>query len=230
MDRIRVSGTLDAGSIPAGATSRNPDECLTRRGFFLNLFNGFHFQKTVCFVRNRKARMNERISVKKQEFLLRPGDVNRGVFFVRKGVLRSYKVDEKGKEHILLFAPEGWMVGDIEAQVKGHPSGVFIQAIEDSEVQRIDPKNLDSKKNNLAKEGGREMSQHFNRLLRRIVTLEQRVMMLLSHSALERYEAFLVSYPDLINRIPQWMIASYIGVTPEALSKARRSRVQGSRS
>ena len=129
-----------------------------------------------------------------------------------------------------MFAPEGWMVGDIEAQVKGHPSGVFIQAIEDSEVQRIDPKNLDSKKNNLAKEGGREMSQHFNRLLRRIVTLEQRVMMLLSHSALERYEAFLVSYPDLINRIPQWMIASYIGVTPEALSKARRSRVQGSRS
>lgn len=94
--------------------------------------------------------MNERISVKKQEFLLRPGDVNRGVFFVRKGVLRSYKVDEKGKEHILLFAPEGWMVGDIEAQVKGHPSGVFIQAIEDSEVQRIDPKILDSKKNNLA--------------------------------------------------------------------------------
>lgn len=74
------------------------------------------------------------------------------------------------------------------------------------------------------------MSQNFNRLLRRIVTLEQRVMMLLSHSALERYEAFLVSYPDLINRIPQWMIASYIGVTPEALSKARRSRVQGSRS
>jgi len=158
--------------------------------------------------------MSERIHIKKQDFLIRPGETNGGAFLVRKGLLRTFKVDAKGKEHILLFAAEGWIIGDIELQIKGQSSGVYVQAIEDAEVHRFE---MPSK----------EDSGNHDRLLRRILTLEERVMMLLSHSALERYESFLASYPDLVNRIPQWMIASYIGVTPEALSKARRSRVQG---
>ena len=158
--------------------------------------------------------MSERIHIKKQDFLIRPGESHGGTFLVRKGILRTYRVDAKGKEHILLFAAEGWIIGDIESQIKGQSSGVYVQAIEDSEVHRFEPPSA-------------EDTGHHGRLLRRIVTLEDRVMMLLSHSALERYESFLASYSDLVNRIPQWMIASYIGVTPEALSKARRSRVQG---
>ncbi len=170
--------------------------------------------------------MSERIHIKKQDFLIRPGESNGGTFLVRKGVLRTFKVDAKGKEHILLFAAEGWIIGDIESQIKGQSSGVYVQAIEDAEVHRFEPPSSEDtgspdENHEVFGEG------HHGRLLRRIVTLEDRVMMLLSHSALERYESFLASYPDLVNRIPQWMIASYIGVTPEALSKARRSRVQG---
>ena len=76
--------------------------------------------------------MSERVHIKKQGFLIRPGESNGGTFLVRKGVLRTYKVDAKGKEHILLFAAEGWIIGDIECQIKGQSSGVHVQAIDPS--------------------------------------------------------------------------------------------------
>lgn len=115
-----------------------------------------------------------------------------------------------------MFAPEGWIIGDLESQVFDLPSQLYIEAIEDAEIVIHEDLDLrfDSMDINEAKK-----SLHL--LSRRVGVLQKRVILLMSASAQVRYEHFLETYPDLLNRIPQWMIASYLGITPEALSKIR---------
>jgi len=138
-------------------------------------------------------------------------------FFVRKGLLRSYTIDNKGKEHVFLFAPEGWMVGDIESNTFDTPAILFVDALEDSEVDVIDS-DVFSAFEQLPKE---VLSFQIEKLLRRVSVLQRRVLMLMSASATERYQEFVKTYPMITQRVPQRMIASYLGITPEALSKIR---------
>ncbi|MDG2448894.1 MAG: Crp/Fnr family transcriptional regulator [Saprospiraceae bacterium] len=137
-------------------------------------------------------------------------------FFVKEGLLRSYTIDEKGKEHIFMFASKGWLIADIESQEFHQPAELFIDCLEDSEVVVFDKRCF--KIANLTTD---QLQRNTHLLSRRIAVLQRRVLMLMSASARERYEQFLISYPDLPNRVPQRMIASYLGVTPQALSTIR---------
>ena len=148
----------------------------------------------------------------KGDYLLRKGDLIKKGFFVKSGCLRSYSLDEKGKEHIYMFGPEGWYVSDIESQVKDKPAELFIDAIEDSEVEVID-QSIFSIVN--------PSPQDFERLIKRVSVLQRRIILLMSATLQERYLDFLKTYPNIVQRVPQKMIASYLGVTPEALSKIR---------
>ena len=160
---------------------------------------------------------NAKIKVyKKGEILQREGVRNSHSFFVKKGLLRSYTIDDKGKEHIFMFAPEGWVIADIESQEYEQPSALFIDCLENSEVYVIDKNTF--LQSDLSKD---QLKKNVNLLSRRIATLQRRVLMLMSASAQTRYESFLVKYPELPNRIPQRMIASYLGITPQALSSIR---------
>lgn len=133
-------------------------------------------------------------------------------YVVEEGLLRSYSIDEKGKEHIFMFAPEGWIIADNHApQV---PADLYIDALEDSTVIRL------SKDINIA-------SINTLPLVRRLAVLQKRIIMLMSASALERYDHFVATYPDIVQRVPQKMIASYLGITPEALSKVKGERARG---
>jgi len=153
---------------------------------------------------------------KKRDILQQKGELSNKAFFVKRGLLRSYTIDEKGKTHIFMFAPEGWIIADIESQEFEQPVELFIDAIEDSEVIVVNRKILmESKLTTI------QLSKNMKFLSRRIGVLQRRVMMLMSASAKERYEYFLDAYPELPNRIPQRMIASYLGITPQALSKIR---------
>ena len=152
----------------------------------------------------------------KGDILQREGENCSKAFFVKKGLLRSYTIDDKGKEHIFMFAPESWVIADIESQEFNQPAKLFIDCIEASEVIILDRSllfksdlNIDQLKNNA------------NLLSRRVAVLQRRVIMLMSASAKDRYELFLETYPKIPNRVPQRMIASYLGITPEALSKIR---------
>lgn len=143
--------------------------------------------------------------VKKGEFLQRVGELSTSVFYVKKGLLRSYTIDGKGKEHIFMFGSEGWIVADNVAQ--GEKGELFIDALEDSIVIPISksiPPKSDTQK-----------------LLKRIGVLQKRIIMLMSAPAVDRYNHFLETYPDIIQRVPQKMIASYLGITPQALSTIR---------
>lgn len=149
-----------------------------------------------------------KIEVKKGEILQRKGDLNSKVYQVESGLLRSYSISDKGKEHIYMFAPEDWIIADnVSPNV---PCDLFIDAIEDSVV--------------IKKEKDLKEDHDTAKLMNRLSVLQKRVIMLMCASALERYEHFLATYPDVAQRVPQRMIASYLGITPEALSTVRRKR------
>ena len=150
------------------------------------------------------------INVKKGQILQRKGDFNSKIYRVESGLLRSYSIDEKGKEHIFMFGPEGWFI--VDNTPSSEPCELFIDALEDSTVTQMEK---DAAKDHDAQP-----------LIKRLLALQKRIIMLMSLSALERYDHFVETYPQIIQRVPQKMIASYLGITPEALSSAKSKRFQ----
>ena len=153
---------------------------------------------------------------KKGEILQREGEKNSLAYYVKNGLLRSYTIDEKGKEHIIIFASEDWLIADIDMVEFNLPNQVFIDCIEHSEVI-----SFDKRKFNLSNLTVEQLKENTRLLERRIAVLQRRVIMLMSATAEDRYNNFLETYPELPNRAPQRMIASYLGITPQALSTIR---------
>ncbi|QBR13777.1 Crp/Fnr family transcriptional regulator [Sphingobacterium sp. CZ-2] len=152
------------------------------------------------------------------QYVMRSGEVCRSVLFVEEGLLQFLSLDEKGGEHILQFAPENWLISDRSSMYFDEPSLYFIKAIEPSKVVFIHP--------NFFTEAGKlnfDFSMFTERSLQRsIYYLQKRINSLLAMTAKERYLEFMELYPSLLLRVPQWMIASYLGITPESLSRVRR--------
>ncbi|HEY6975323.1 MAG TPA: Crp/Fnr family transcriptional regulator, partial [Chitinophagaceae bacterium] len=158
------------------------------------------------------------LQVNKGGFLLRQGETCKHSFYVEKGLLRYYSIDEKGKEHILQFAPEQWFVTDRESVYFNQPSHYFIQALENSSVVLLDENFITQ----LSQEN-KSFTEFNNRLLHNHIRhLQNRINQLLSATAEERYLDFIKIYPDLLLRVPQSMVASYLGITPESLSRVRK--------
>jgi len=152
------------------------------------------------------------------EFLQRAGDVPRYAAFVASGCLRNYVIDTKGKEHIVQFAPETWWLADsvnIKAQT---PSPYFVDAIEDSDLLLIDG----SSHHNIVEQVPSYSRAFRTGLQKHASAKDQRIVSALSASAEERYLDFLKVYPSIVLRVPQSMLASYLGMTPETLSRIRK--------
>lgn len=163
-----------------------------------------------------KKHENDLLQINKNQVLQVPGSIPAQAFYVKKGLLRSYKIDDSGKIHILMFAPEGWIISDIESHILSSPSNLYIDALEDSEVIKIKKFDL-----NFFSQVEKSNNQLIEKLVRRIAVLQKRVVLLMSSTAKQRYEHFISTYPQLTNRVPLKMIASYLGITPEALSTIR---------
>ena len=148
------------------------------------------------------------IHVKKGEILQSKGELQTSIYIVISGLLRSYSIDQKGKEHIFMFAPENWLIADSHSV--GTPCELFIDVLEDSEIKVL-------------RKDKSEIDPDVTAIMKRLTVLQKRVLMLMSATALERYKHFTDTYPDIIQRVPQRMIASYLGITPEALSKVKNS-------
>lgn len=156
--------------------------------------------------------------IKKNEIILRQGESCLHTFFVAKGLLRAYTIDQTGKEHILQFAPENWLISDRSSVLFRDDSEQFIEAVEDSKVIMM---------NETFFEKVSEISPSFRAynlfaLNNHIRHLHKRINLLLSATAEVRYLDFIRLYPDVTLRVPQWMIASYLGITPESLSRVRK--------
>ena len=159
--------------------------------------------------------MSIRKAFKKGEIVQEAGQKRVKSYKVNRGLLRSYFTDENGKQHNFIFAPEGWVLGDLDAIAFGKASNLTIEALEESEVMVVDFVEYENQ----------DWQKGLERMMRRAGTLQRRVLMMMSTSALERYEYFLELYPDLTSRLTQRHIASYLGITPQALSKLRAQRV-----
>lgn len=156
--------------------------------------------------------------VKRDEFLLRENEHCKHTFFVEEGLLRQYSIDSKGKEHTISFAPENWFVSDRESAYFGESSPYYIQAQENSKVVLIDESfiaMLSEKMPSFIEFNTKLLHNHIRHL-------QNRVNRLLSASAEERYLHFIDMYPDILLRVPQTMVASYLGITPESLSRVRK--------
>lgn len=161
----------------------------------------------VSFLQYRKIR--------KKHFLYQEGEVNTSQAFVVEGCLRSYSIDRNGFEHVLQFAPPGWWIGDMQSMIKQQPGALYIDAIDDSEVILLPKTDLEKIYIAVPK------FERFFRILAEnaLAAYQHRLIGNLSLTAKERYENFCRLYPSLIQCLPQKQVASYIGVTPEFLSK-----------
>ena len=155
---------------------------------------------------------------KKNEIILREGEISDCTFFVEKGLLRMYSIDKVGKEHVIQFAPENWIISETTSQLLNEKSRFYIEAIEESTIIVTREgffEDLSKIYPDVAEKNQRLMFNH-------IKNLQNRVNALISTTAEERYLEFLKKYPNLILRAPQWMVASYLGITPESLSRVRK--------
>lgn len=156
--------------------------------------------------------------LRKRQYLLQEGDTCRFVAFVEKGVLRSYSIDEKGLEHIIQFALEGWLISDLYSFLTEEAATYTIDAVEDCELVLISKQAHEELLKTLPK---------YETWIRLQITgayiaLQKRLTSVISLSLEDRYEAFTATYPHIAQRVPQHMIASYMGSTPETLSRLRR--------
>lgn len=157
-------------------------------------------------------------NVGKGALLLQEGDVCRHTFFVESGLLKMYSIDKNGKEHIIQFAPEQWLMSDRSSLYFGEKSKYYIEAVEDSKILLLDNDFFPNLKLNFP---GTIVNNDLL-LQKHIRNLQNRVNSLLGETAEERYLNFIKMYPDLMLRVPQWMVASYLGITPESLSRVRK--------
>lgn len=156
--------------------------------------------------------------LRKRQYLLQEGDVCRFIAFVEKGILRSYTIDDKGAEHIIQFALEGWLIADLYSFLTAEPATYTIDAIEDCELVLIG-KNAHEE---LLKTLPKYETWIRLQITGAYIALQKRITSVNSLSLEERYEYFSGLYPDILQRVPQHMIASYMGLTPETLSRVRK--------
>ncbi|HSV10274.1 MAG TPA: Crp/Fnr family transcriptional regulator [Hanamia sp.] len=155
--------------------------------------------------------------LRKRQYLLQEGDICRYTAFVEKGMLRTFTVDEKGNEPILQFSMEGWWIADLYSFLTEEPSPYNIEALEDCELLLINKENWEIL---LAKVPAFE--RYFRILIQNnLIATQRRLMSSLSESAEEKYTKLIHNFPGCIQRVPQHMIASYLGITPETLSRIR---------
>ncbi len=181
-----------------------------------------HFENYLPLDDVEKKEVSERLierNIKRRQFILQEGDVCRHYTFVIFGCFKMYGVDKNGTDHIIQFASENEWIAEIGSFYSNKPSRLYIEALEPSMVLQIEKSNLLYLYTNFPK-----FDRNFRVIMEnKLIDLENRMLQNISVTAEERYQIFLEYYPHLANRIPNTQIASYLGITPEFLSKIRNN-------
>lgn len=170
-------------------------------------------EESVYFV----SLLSER-KIRAKQYILREGDICKGLSFINKGCCRAFNIDNNGFEHILKFASQDYWVGDIFSLISQKPSAIYIQAMDEIEVLQIKKIDIDLLYNKIPK------FERFFRILveRAYMESQTRILNTLSLSAEERYTFFLENYSHISHLIPQKQIALYLGITPEFFSRMKK--------
>lgn len=157
----------------------------------------------------------EQVKKRKHQYILQEGEVANKEYWIIRGCLKSYFFDEKGKEHILQFGMENWWITDYESFVKQTSSKIYIDCIEDSQLLYITYENREKLTTEMHKmERFWAKKSKYGR-----IALQNRILSLLKNSSKERYELLLEQHPTLFQRVPKKLIAAYLGVSRETLSR-----------
>ena len=181
-----------------------------------------HILKKVSLTENNKENIKTYFIAKKlrkKSFLLEEGEVCKYLSFVEKGLLKSYNIDQKGVEHINMFATEGWWIADICSFFSAEKAVLNIDALEDAELLMISLQDFEKMTLEVP-----IMDRYFRILFQNsLFTKEKRLMSAITHTAEEKYILITQNNPELIQRVPQHLIASYLGITPETLSRIKKN-------
>ena len=160
--------------------------------------------------------------VRRKEFLLQEGEICRHKIFVAKGLLKSYCLKNDGTEHIMRFAPENSWTTDHISLKNQTPAQSNIEALENSEVVMWTRENMHELFNSIP-----AFKVYMSRLIENALkSSHDRILINLSYTSEEKYEDFIASFPDVFRRVPLHMVASYLGVSRETLSRIRHARVR----
>lgn len=180
-----------------------------------------HIQKKVALTDSEKERIKPHFrskKLRKRQYLLQEGDICRNLAFVSKGLLKSYSMDDKGIEYINVFGFEGWWISDFRSFICGDDSVLNIEAIEDSELLLIARDTYDEMMQKVP-----IMERYFRLVYQNsLVTKENRLLTNYMYNAEEKYRNLLEACPQMMQRIPQNLLASYLGMTPETLSRIKK--------
>lgn len=162
----------------------------------------------------------ELIKIKKKELLLQPGKLYAGNYFVVKGLLRQYYVNKKLNEQIIQFALENWWIADQDSLMNHKPATTYIQAIEPCELLILTEKNREE-----LVEAIPQIETYFRMMMQKaFIAAQRRIGFIFNQTDEERYRFFVGLFPDFVQRIPQYMLASYLGFTPQFLSRLRAKK------
>jgi CRP-like cAMP-binding protein len=159
--------------------------------------------------------------IKKRQFIVQPNFVAEHRNFVLQGAFRSYVIGDEGHEHTIALAIEDWWITDYNSYIFQQPATMFVVALEDSIVLQ-----LDFGSEQWLKKSNHRFETFFRIMAERTAAFQQRRFISnLTQSAEERYEFFLDKYPQIAQRVPQYVLASFLGMTTEFLSKIRNRRI-----
>lgn len=160
------------------------------------------------------------VKIKKRQFIVQPNFVVKNRGFVLKGAFRAYVIDDKGQDITIALAIEEWWISDFNSYILQKPATMFVVALEDSTILEIS-----YEKEQELKQSSHKFETFFRiRAERTAAFMQQRIITNLTQSATERYEHFINRYPLLAQRVPQYALASYLGMTTEFLSRIRNKK------
>src|ERR1700744_4728021 len=160
----------------------------------------------------------QRKRMRKRQYFLQEGDVCRYIGFIVKGSSRMFTVDDKGHEHIMRFGLECWWISDQESLVNLTPSPYYIEMLEDSEILVVSFADATELRNK---------SRCFDETIKNLdrnhnIAIQKRIHAAIGMSAEEKFEDLSRTYPEFLERFPMNMIASYLGIAPETISRIRK--------
>jgi len=165
------------------------------------------------------------VKIKKRQFIVQPDFVVKNRNYVVKGAFRAYVVDDKGQDSTIAFAIEDWWITDYNSYILQQPATMFVVALEDSIIIQIP-----FEKEQALKQMNHQFETFFRiRAERTAAFMQQRIIANLTLTAEQRYENFIQKYPQIVQRVPQYALASYLGMTTEFLSRIRNKKA-GSKS
>ncbi|MGB2129052.1 MAG: Crp/Fnr family transcriptional regulator [Flavicella sp.] len=160
--------------------------------------------------------------VKKRQFIIQPDFIAKYRIFVIKGTFKAYVVDNNGQENTISLAMDGWWISDPNSYIYQQPATMFVEALEDSLILQLDFENEQRLKSHSHK-----FETFFRTVAERgLAFMQRRLIASLTLTAEERYEEFAGKYPDFLQRVPQFAIASYLGMTTQYLSRIRKNKMK----